>query len=287
MKHEILKHETYYASKNEYDINLRYCGYETCAPDFRMNAHVRSEYLIHYITSGKGFFTCGSQTFSLNQHDIFMIRPSQISSYETDSDFPLSFSWFAIAGEKAEQHVSMLGFFEDCPVRKLPPRYSIDEHIHLLVEHLNSPGYHSEFEIQSILYSIMSNMEQAYSHSTHYRKNSQTVTFVHVKRAKSYIKCNYIYPITVTDVAKHVGLERSYLSKIFHQCTGNTLQKYLLNVRIQRSKFLLERTDYTIKEISFSVGITDEYYFSRIFRQVTGIPPSQYRIKSKTHLSPL
>lgn len=287
MKPEILKHEVYYASKNDYDINLRYCGYETCAPNFRMNPHVRSEYLIHYVTSGKGLFTCENQTFPLNQHDIFMIRPSQISSYETDPEFPLSFSWFAFAGEKVEQHISLLGFSRSCPIKKLPPRYSIDEYIHLLVEHLNTPGYQNEFEIQSIIYSIMSNMEQAYSRSSNYRKNNQTITFVHVKRAKSYIKCNYIYPITVTDVAKHVGLERSYLSKIFHQCTGKTLQNYLLDVRIHRSKFLLERTNYTIKEISYSVGITDEYYFSRIFRQVVGVPPSQYRIQSKTHLSPL
>lgn len=282
-----MKHETYYASKNEYDINLRYCGYEECSPHFKMNPHIRSEYLIHYVTQGEGTFTCGGQTYAIRPNDIFIIYPSQVASYKTNPELPLHFSWFAFASEKAEQLLSLLGFSEDVLVQKLHPQYSIEEYIHHLVTLLNSPKYHNEFEIQSIIYSIMSNLEQSYSLSDNYRKNDHTVMSVHVKKAKSYIKCNYIYPITVAEVARHVGLERSYLSKIFHQCTGTTLQKYLLNVRIERSRFLLAHTDYTVKEISFSVGITDEYYFSRMFRQVTGMPPSQYRLNVKTQISPL
>lgn len=282
-----MKAETYYASKNEYDINLRYCGYEECSSDFRMAPHVRSEYLIHYVTQGEGEFICGSRTYPIRQHDLFIIQPQQIVSYKTAPESPLHFSWFAFACEKSSQQLALLGFSEETPVRRLHPRYSIDENIHHLVELINSPGFQNEFAIQSIIYSIMSNIAQSYSLSGKYRKNTQTATFVHVKKAKSYIKCNYIYPISVTDIAKHVGLERSYLSKIFSQCTGTTIQKYLLNVRIQRSKFLLEQTDYSIKEISFSVGMTDEYYFSRVFRQTVGIPPTRYRSNAKTHLSPL
>lgn len=282
-----MKHETYYASKEEYDINLRYCGYEECSPDFKMNPHIRSEYLIHYVTQGEGTFTSGANTYPLRPNDIFIIYPSQVVSYETDPEKPLHFSWFAFVSEKSSPLISLLGFSKENPVRRLHPQYSIEENIHLLVDLLNSSRYYNEFEIQSIIYSMMSNMEQSYSHSTNYKKNNHTIAFVHVKKAKSYIKCNYIYPITVTDVAQHVGLERSYLSKIFHQCTGSTLQKYLLNVRIERSRFLLKHTDYTIKEISFSVGITDEYYFSRIFRQVVGISPSSYRQNEKTQVSPL
>lgn len=282
-----MKAETYYASKYEYDINLRYCGYEECSSDFRMAPHVRSEYLIHYVTQGEGEFVCGSRTYPVRQHDLFIIQPQQIVSYKTVPENPLHFSWIAFVCEKSSQQLALLGFSEETPVRRLHPQYSIDENIHHLVELTDSPGCHNEFAIQSIIYSIMSNIAQSYSLSGKYRKNIQTAAFVHVKKAKSYIKCNYIYPISVTDIAKHVGLERSYLSKIFSQCTGSTIQKYLLNVRIQRSKFLLEQTDYSIKEISFSVGMTDEYYFSRVFRQTVGVPPTRYRSNAKTHLSPL
>lgn len=282
-----MKIETYYASKNEYDINLRYCGYEECTPGFRMPPHIRSEYLIHYVTQGEGEFTCEGRTYPLHQHDLFVICPSQVVSYKTNPDDPLHFSWFAFVSEKAEQQLPLFGFSKECPIQKLHPQYAIDESIHLLSERIDSPGYYNEFEIQSIIYSIMSNMEQSYSLSNNYKKNNHSLALVHVKKAKSYIKCNYIYPITVTDIARHVGLERSYLSKIFHQHTGDTIQHYLLDVRIQRSRFLLQQTDYTIKEISYSVGITDEYYFSRIFRQATGIPPSKYRADTKAHESPL
>ncbi|MFQ7552579.1 MAG: helix-turn-helix transcriptional regulator [Blautia marasmi] len=86
----------------------------------------------------------------------------------------------------------------------------------------------------------------------------------------------------------HVGLERSYFSKIFHKFTGTTAQNYLLNVRIQRSKLLLERTDYTVREICSYVGMKDEYYFSRAFKRSVGLsPPNTARTSGRTlHLPP-
>ena len=168
-----MKIETYYASKNEYDINLRYCGYEECYPDFKMAPHVRSEYLIHYVTQGEGEFTCGNFTYPIRQNDLFIIQPQQIVSYRTNAENPLHFSWFAFAGEKSDQQLPLLGFSDECPVQRLHPQYSIEENIHLLVEHINSPGYQNEFAIQSIIYSIMSNIAQSYSLSGKHKKTAR------------------------------------------------------------------------------------------------------------------
>ena len=73
------------------------------------------------------------------------------------------------------------------------------------------------------------------------------------------------------------GLERSYFSKIFHTYTGKAPQEYLLDVRIDRAKYLLEHTTYSVREISSYVGFTDECYFSRIFRKKMCMSPKHYR----------
>ena len=67
-----MKIEEYYASKIQRDVNLKYCGYEECAPDFRMPPHTRSEYLIHYITQGRGTYICEGAAYPIRQGDLFM-----------------------------------------------------------------------------------------------------------------------------------------------------------------------------------------------------------------------
>ena len=279
-----MKIEEYYASKIQRDVNLKYCGYEECAPDFRMPPHTRSEYLIHYITQGRGTYICEGAAYPIRQGDLFIIYPSQLASYHTSPEDPLHFSWLAFTGDSADTLTEQLGFSRQSPVHKLHPQYSIDESIRTLAEHLESVGFCNDFTIQSLMYSIFSNIAQSYSLSGKYQKENQTVLFEHIGKAKSYIKCTYIYPITVQDIVEHVGLERSYFSKIFHKFTGTTAQNYLLDLRIQRSKLLLERTDYTVREICSYVGMKDEYYFSRAFKRSVGLSPSLYRqnIRSRT-----
>lgn len=272
-----MKFESYHASKYPQEVNLKYCGYEECAADFRMPPHTRSEYLIHYITKGEGIYICEGKSYPICANDLFIIFPSQLVSYQTSSNNPLHFSWFAFTSEKASQLTTQMGFSMEHPVCKLHPKYSIDDGIRSLGEYLESVGDCNEFTVQSMLYSILSNIAESYNLSCNHTRENQTGLFEHIGKAKSYIKCNYIYPITVKDVVEHVGLERSYFSKIFHKYTGMTAQNYILNIRISRSKLLLERTDYTIKEICSYVGMKDEYYFSRAFKQSVGVSPSQYR----------
>ena len=91
-----MKIEEYYASKIQRDVNLKYCGYEECAPDFRMPPHTRSEYLIHYITQGRGTYICEGAAYPIRQGDLFIIYPSQLASYHTSPEDPLHFSWLAL-----------------------------------------------------------------------------------------------------------------------------------------------------------------------------------------------
>lgn len=272
-----MKIESYYALRYPQDVNLKYCGYEECTKAFQMPPHTRSEYLIHYVTSGEGVYICEGKTYPLRANDIFIIFPSQLVSYHTSPDAPLHFSWFAFTCENSTTFIERLGFSKDRLVRRLHPQYSIDEGIRSLVEQIEAVGYCNEFTVQSLLFSIFANIAESYNLSHNYTKENQAGILGHIGKAKAYIKCNYIYPITVQDVVEHVGLERSYFSKIFRKYTGITTQKYLLNIRITRSRLLLERTEYTVKEICSYVGMRDEYYFSRAFKQSVGISPSQYR----------
>ncbi|WP_394926292.1 helix-turn-helix domain-containing protein [uncultured Robinsoniella sp.] len=96
-----------------------------------------------------------------------------------------------------------------------------------------------------------------------------------------FLKKNYASPITVEDMARKYNFNASYLTRIFKKQTGESLVKYLLRLRIDEAKkLLLEHTDLSVKQISTLVGYEDQHYFSRFFKELTGLSPSDYRNKN-------
>lgn len=272
-----MKIETYNNPDIHFDLELNYCGFEECTSDFVMNPHTRDGYLIHYVTRGHGIFECDSDTYVLNTGDIFMIVPDTPVSYRTLPDDPLAFCWFCFTGSKAEEILPKIGLSSTSPVRHLHSRYSISDLIKQCSDMMESPAPYNDFMVQSFLYQILSNLTDSYSMSRNFEAEKRDIIEEHVEKAIGYIRFNYMKPLTIQDIADYVGLERSYFSKIFHKYTGTTAQKYLMHERIQHSCQLLERTSYTLKQISSYVGIKDEYYFSRVFKSETGMSPRQYR----------
>ncbi|HHY09313.1 MAG TPA: helix-turn-helix transcriptional regulator [Firmicutes bacterium] len=100
---------------------------------------------------------------------------------------------------------------------------------------------------------------------------------LHVHRAVEMIKTQYNQEITLAGTAESLGLNKSYLSTLFREQTGRTFTDYVHDVRIAESKKLLEGTSLSILDIALQVGFANQNYFSRIFKKLTGITPSEFR----------
>lgn len=94
---------------------------------------------------------------------------------------------------------------------------------------------------------------------------------------KKHLDEHYAEKITLDDLAKRFFINKFYLSKIFKETYGTTVNNYLISKRITRAKQLLRFTDMTVDEIGVAVGMGDANYFSRMFRKVEGTSPSEYR----------
>ena len=94
---------------------------------------------------------------------------------------------------------------------------------------------------------------------------------------KEYINENFAENITLSSLSREFNISPSYLSILFREITSQHFSEYLTNVRIQKGKELLKNTDLRIKEIAAQIGYRDAYYFSSVFKKVTGINPTQYR----------
>ena len=80
-------------------------------------------------------------------------------------------------------------------------------------------------------------------------------------------------------MSEHVHLSSSYVCTLFKNETGLTLNQYLTDYRIKMSKRLLADPRYKIADISSKVGYSDGNYYSKAFKKIVGLSPSEYREK--------
>ena len=98
-----------------------------------------------------------------------------------------------------------------------------------------------------------------------------------IYRVMEYIKSHYGGKITLEDIASYVHLSPSHLSNLFRKETGQTISAYISYVRIEKSKQLLKATATPIAQVAAQCGFEDQSYFTRVFRQQTGLSPRKYR----------
>ena len=102
-----------------------------------------------------------------------------------------------------------------------------------------------------------------------------------IRPAINYIDANYDKPITLAEVARASHLSASRLAHIFKEQMGITIMDYVTSVRIERAKQLLLATQQNCTEICFEVGYNNQSYFTRIFKELVGLTPHQFRSRNK------
>jgi two-component system response regulator YesN len=98
-----------------------------------------------------------------------------------------------------------------------------------------------------------------------------------VARAKKYMLVNYDKDISLKSVSNYLNISPNYLSFLFKRGTNENFIDFLIHVRIEQAQYLLKHSSSKIYEIGMKVGYNDAYYFSKIFKKVTGQTPLEYR----------
>lgn len=98
-----------------------------------------------------------------------------------------------------------------------------------------------------------------------------------VARAKQYMLKHYDEDISLKTVSQHQNISPNYLSSLFKRTTNENFIDFLIHVRIEQAQYLLKNSSSKVYEIGMKVGYPDAYYFSKIFKKVTGLTPQEYR----------
>ncbi|MHC5083027.1 MAG: helix-turn-helix domain-containing protein [Planctomycetota bacterium] len=102
-----------------------------------------------------------------------------------------------------------------------------------------------------------------------------------LKPAIEYMQFNYYQPITLADIAKISHLSVSRMAHLFRKQMGITVIDYLTNIRINHAKRMLLTTEENCTRICYEVGYNNQSYFTRVFKQIVGMTPRQFRVQNK------
>mgnify|MGYP002517258866 CR=1 FL=1 len=93
-----------------------------------------------------------------------------------------------------------------------------------------------------------------------------------------YIETNYMYDISMQDLARHMNYSEAYFCKLFKQCFNKNFTSYLTEYRVVEAKRMLAIPTVNVKDIGRAVGYSDSNYFAKVFKRITGQSPTEYRL---------
>lgn len=119
-------------------------------------------------------------------------------------------------------------------------------------------------------------------HSMSIPKTTNEVNQSRVSKVQEYISCHYREELTLSELAGVANMAPTSLSHLFKKVTGGCLSDYIIAVRIQNAKELLQNSDHTIKAIAYDCGFSTLTNFNRQFKRLTGCTPTELRESNKT-----
>ena len=263
--------EWFNSGEYEPHINLVRLGQQQCKPG-HMYASVRTYYLLHFVTDGKGKFTAGGRTYDLTAGQCFAIFPGEHTSYRADSEQPWSYFWLAISGSQAK------GILKDCNIdgknRIIDFDIALKDFFGGIYPAIKQSNF-NKYTMTGLIYMFFSHLSKDAR-----KKSSADILF---DDALLYIHENYMQNISISLLAKRLFIDRTYLHKLFVSRCGAAPYEYVKNYRLERAKYLLKSSNLSVTEIAGYTGFLSISSFNKAFKKSFGLSPSAYR-KQTAHL---
>lgn len=259
------------------DLRLIYCGYEDCEPGHRFGPNRRTAYVIHVVASGKGKLEIGGKVFQLKEGDAFLLRPEEEAWYTADYSNPWTYMWVGFQGMKAEECVVNAGFVNgNSVIHNVNHTILLNYVTEMLKAH--SLSYSNSLRRYAYLQMFFASLIEQHHEQIRGIESFESEPWAeHAKRLMIYISNNYNQNLRINEIAREMGVNRSYLSSTFKRLTGYSPTDYLILIRMEKAKSLLTRTNYSIGQIAAEVGYSDQLAFSRMFKRRFGESPKKYR----------
>lgn len=136
---------------------------------------------------------------------------------------------------------------------------------------------HSFDDLKTICYTMVNDYCNRVKELKSLRNNLNQIADVEINKCLNYVADNFRDKISITDIALNVGYSPEYLSSKFKKITGKNLPHYINEKKIEEAQKKLVLTELSISEISDQLSFSNQSYFQKIFKNITGVTPLKYR----------
>lgn len=235
--------------------------------------HFHEHYTVGFIKRGHCLVSCKNQEYTFSKGDIILLNPYDNHTFMPIGDETILYQGLIIRPEVMEELTlrvpgqDYLPSFTKTMVRDEELYYSIRRIFHLIID-----GF-SEIEKEESLFFFMSTLIAKYSQSF---EECLPKCKEEVERASDFINRHYTESISLEQICQYARLSTSTLLRAFTKSKGITPYRYLINVRINNAKRLLEQGVLPV-DAAFKTGFSDQSHFTNYFTTFIGISPGAYR----------
>lgn len=242
-----------------------------------------------YMKKGNAVFEISGQPVVLGPNDITIIKPKQYHKFNVKSQscefIVLSFK-FENTLNKEFSEVSLHDFLNFVSSKETGPfitlkvsqKNDIVTLLNRILKERQGEEIGSDFLNQLLVLELFVLISRALKMEWESSIRDKTPKLKElIEIAVKYIHNNFERDISLGDVAKYVFLSPSYFTRAFKDEVGLSPINYLLKLRVERAKELLEDTDHKISDIALSVGFSNQQRFNEIFKKYSRMTPLQYR----------
>lgn len=255
----------------------KWTGLLQATPDYICKPRILEDYFLFFISNGSCYFNSNGKDFVINKNDVYFLFPDVIHSYKTDESDPVIEWWIGFNGANAKIILHELGITPENPVVRSVSDPLFKQLIEELLEISSCSSPNNILKASGILHLLFNILSEKCSNSYDSQKTPSDGLTDGIRSARLFLDVNYPNNISMEQTAKYANMSRSHFSTKFKAETGQSPLEYLTEIRIQRAKQYLNGSALSIAETASSVGIFDEKYFSRLFKKIIGISPSEYR----------
>ena len=260
-------------------VSLDYFGFEHCLPRHSYGPNIRTDYVIHVVIDGKGILDWDGRRWTIHKGQMFILLPGEETTYYADKDDPWYYCWIGFHGDSASKIVESIGFSKESPVLTYSDVFLVEKRIKRMLE-VRALTLDGQLCRNAEMMQILSDM--ILERSERIGNDSSMNVFSYSEYAVRYINNHFSEKVRIQDLAKKIGISRSYLVKLMKQETGMSPQEYLIETRMRRAADLLSRSNDSIRTIAAECGYEDALAFSKVFKSRYGCNPSDFRAQTNS-----
>lgn len=233
-----------------------------------------NSYLFLIVESGSGSITYGGELYHIKAGDCAFIDCRLPYSHQSSMDL-WTLKWVHFYGNSVkgiyDKYVERGGLccFTTSSYDKM------NDILSCLYDIASSESYIKDMELNEKLNALLTLIMAESWHPDTQSANSRKKKDLQELRA--YLDEHYQERITLDDLSERFYINKFYLTRIFKEQFGVSINNYLLQVRITQAKQHLRFSDMSIEKVAAEIGIDDVRYFTRIFKKVEGMTPGEYR----------